>query len=106
MSKIVYFEDYKCRPGDALPQQLQAVAVAAGAVRVHDDSAGISGGVLIAPMRDGRFGVFVFNLVAGGRVVPVRTRSGNTAYVKDEVVSRHHFKDFDRAVKKALALAA
>lgn len=105
MSKIVYIEDYENRPQDALPKDLQAIAIANGAVRVTD-RAGVSGGVLIAPLRDGRFGVFSFDLIASGQVVPIRVRGGQTAYTKDQVVSSHRFKDFDRAIKKAFALAA
>lgn len=106
MSKIVYIEDYKGRPQDALPKDLQAIAIASGAVRVSDNDKSVSGGVLIAPLYDGYFGVFVFDEIANGRVVPVRLRGRHTAYIKDKVVGRHRFKDFNRAIKKALAIAA
>lgn len=105
MAKTIYFEDYEQRPQDTLPKEFQAVALASGAVRVSDRK-GISGGVRIGPLPDGRFGVYAFEQFSHGRVVPVRVRGGHTAYTSDQLVSRHSFKNFDRAIKKALALAA
>lgn len=104
MPKTIYFEDYEHRPDDTLPKELQAIAEASGAVRVSDRK-GISGGVMIGPMPSGRFGVFNFEQVLQGRVVPIRTRSGHIAYSSDQLASRHSFKNFGSAIKKAITLA-